>query len=153
VATFVHARDLAIDSPCRLAGKQHEVTFPCTYNVRLPVEFQAEQAAKMALSSVSAFAGTRIVSRATVPRVAPRKTLVIEARAFRAGIGMLGTKAGMTTIFLEDGTAVGCTVIGFESPNYITQKFTKQEHGYDAVQVLTSSFIHVVQGVHQNQAA
>ena len=47
----------------------------------------------------------------------------------------MGTKAGMTTIFQEDGTAVACTVIGFESSNYVTQLMTKESHGYDAVQV------------------
>jgi large subunit ribosomal protein L3 len=50
-------------------------------------------------------------------------------------VGIMGTKAGMTTIFQEDGTAVPCTVIGFESPNYVTSVLTKEANGYDAVQV------------------
>lgn len=41
----------------------------------------------------------------------------------------------MTTVFQEDGSAVACTVIGFESANYITRVFTSDSDGYDAVQV------------------
>lgn len=96
--------------------------------------------ASMAFSSLRSNGGTRLVIRAPARPVFSRSPcLRIEARATRAGVGMLGTKAGMTTIFQEDGTAVPCTVIGFESPNYVTQKFTKEEHGYDAVQVRGSA--------------
>ena len=89
----------------------------------------------MAFSSVHANRGTRIEVRAPAPRNVARRNLVVEARAPRAGVGIMGTKAGMTTIFQEDGTAVACTVIGFESSNYVTGLMTKEAHGYDAVQV------------------
>lgn len=51
----------------------------------------------------------------------------------------MGTKAGMTTVFQEDGSAVACTVIGFESANYVTRVFTSDSDGYDAVQVCSVS--------------
>jgi hypothetical protein len=89
----------------------------------------------MAFSSVRANRGTRIEARSPVPRNVARRSLVVEARAPRAGVGIMGTKAGMTTIFQEDGTAVACTVIGFESSNYVTGVMTKEANGYDAVQV------------------
>lgn len=89
----------------------------------------------MALSSVRARGGTRLVAKQPARRVRGRTCLTVEARSYRAGVGLMGTKAGMTTLFQENGDAVTVTVIGFESPNYITQKFTKDEHGYDAVQV------------------
>ena len=90
----------------------------------------------MAMSSVRARGGTRLVAQQPARCVQSRKSLKIEARSHRAGVGLMGTKAGMTTLYEEaTGNAVVVTVIGFESPNYITQKFTKEEHGYDAVQV------------------
>lgn len=95
----------------------------------------------MAFSSVRANAGTRLAPRALAPRLGARTMLVVQARSFRAGVGMLGTKAGMTTLFQDDGTAVPCTVIGFESDNYVTRKFTQEEDGYDAVQVRTSTLV------------
>lgn len=90
----------------------------------------------MAFSSVQANRGTRLQVRAPIPRHVGRRNLVVEARAPKAGVGIMGTKAGMTTIFQEDGTAVPCTVIGFESSNYVTGVMTKESNGYDAVQVL-----------------
>lgn len=41
----------------------------------------------------------------------------------------------MTTVFDKDGAAVPATVIGFESPNYVTQKLTTDKNGYSALQV------------------
>jgi len=87
-----------------------------------------------ALSSVRANAGQRVVIKAQTVR-ASRQCLTVEARQVRGGVGLMGTKAGMTTIFQEDGVAVPCTVIALESSNYVTQRFTKAEHGYDAIQV------------------
>lgn len=88
-----------------------------------------------AFSSVRANAGQRVAIKAPAPVRASRACLTVQARSFRAGVGLMGTKAGMTTIFQEDGVAVPCTVIALESSNYVTQKFTKEQHGYDAVQV------------------
>lgn len=95
----------------------------------------------MAFSSVRANRGTALSSKAITPRGGARKSLVVEARATRAGVGLMGTKAGMTTVFQEDGSAVACTVIGFESANYITRVFTSDADGYDAVQVQPASYI------------
>ena len=49
-------------------------------------------------------------------------------------IGVVGRKAGMTRIFMEDGRAVPVTVIEVE-PNRITQPKTLENDGYRAVQV------------------
>ncbi|NVD36815.1 50S ribosomal protein L3 [Marinobacter lutaoensis] len=49
-------------------------------------------------------------------------------------IGVVGRKAGMTRIFMEDGRAVPVTVIEVE-PNRITQLKTLENDGYRAVQV------------------
>jgi ribosomal protein L3 len=89
----------------------------------------------MAFSSVRANRGVAVAAKAPLARTTGRKQVLVEARAARAGVGLLGTKAGMTTIFQEDGTAVACTVIGFESSNYVTDIMTKDKNGYDAVQV------------------
>ena len=47
---------------------------------------------------------------------------------------ILGTKIGMTQIFMEDGKVVPVTVISAE-PNVVVQKKTVETDGYDAVQV------------------
>ena len=49
-------------------------------------------------------------------------------------IGVVGRKAGMTRIFLEDGASVPVTVIEVE-PNRIAQVKTLETDGYRAVQV------------------
>lgn len=49
-------------------------------------------------------------------------------------IGVVGRKAGMTRIFLEDGASVPVTVIEVE-PNRIAQVKTVESDGYRAVQV------------------
>lgn len=48
--------------------------------------------------------------------------------------GVLGTKAGMTQVFTEDGDSVAVTVIEL-TPAVITQVKTKEKDGYQAVQV------------------
>ena len=87
------------------------------------------------LTSVRANAGQQVALRTQVARVSRTPTLQVTARAQKAGVGLLGTKAGMTTIFQENGDAVPCTIIALESANYVTQIFNHKEHGYDAVQV------------------
>ena len=47
--------------------------------------------------------------------------LLVTARAAAAGIGLWGTKAGMTQIFTPDGLALPATVIALESGNIVTQ--------------------------------
>ena len=47
--------------------------------------------------------------------------LLVTARAAAAGIGLWGTKAGMTQIFTPEGLALPATVIALESGNIVTQ--------------------------------
>jgi len=47
---------------------------------------------------------------------------------------ILGTKLGMTQIFLEDGRLLPVTVIQ-AGPNYVIQKKTVESDGYDALQL------------------
>ena len=51
-------------------------------------------------------------------------------------IGLIGRKAGMTRVFLEDGVAVPVTVIEVE-PNRVTQVKSEATDGYRALQVTT----------------
>ncbi|WP_346796666.1 50S ribosomal protein L3 [Halomonas sp. Bachu 37] len=53
-------------------------------------------------------------------------------------IGLVGTKAGMTRVFTEDGASVPVTVIEVE-PNRITCVKSVESDGYAAVQVTTGS--------------
>jgi large subunit ribosomal protein L3 len=48
--------------------------------------------------------------------------------------GILGKKLGMTQIFDENGVAVPVTIIE-AGPCYVTQKKTKENDGYDAIQL------------------
>lgn len=54
--------------------------------------------------------------------------------------GILGIKLGMTQIFAEDGTAVPCTVLQ-AGPCVVVQRRTKDNDGYDAVQLGLVEFI------------
>lgn len=54
---------------------------------------------------------------------------------YEAGLGVMGTKVGMMTYFMENGTALPCTVIGFHEGNIVTQLKTPGTDGYSAVQV------------------
>src|SRR5512140_2260839 len=48
--------------------------------------------------------------------------------------GILGRKVGMTQLFAEDGTVVPVTVVE-AGPCLVVQRKTKQNDGYDAVQL------------------
>lgn len=48
--------------------------------------------------------------------------------------GLIGKKIGMTSIFLGDGTVVGCTLIE-AGPCFVTQVKTKEKEGYEAIQL------------------
>jgi large subunit ribosomal protein L3 len=54
--------------------------------------------------------------------------------------GILGIKLGMAQVFTEEGTAVGCTVLQ-AGPCVVVQRRTKQNDGYDAVQLGLVEFI------------
>ena len=62
-------------------------------------------------------------------------TLTVVARRPEAGVGMFGTKAGMTQIFGDKGVAIPATVIALEEGNIVTQVHTTEKRGYNAVQV------------------
>jgi hypothetical protein len=47
--------------------------------------------------------------------------LDVSARTGEVGVGIFGTKAGMTQIFTADGLAVPVTVIALEEGNLVTQ--------------------------------
>ena len=50
--------------------------------------------------------------------------------------GLIGKKLGMTSVYLEDGTYVPCTIL--EVPdNYVVQIRTKERDGYEAIQLGT----------------
>ena len=49
-------------------------------------------------------------------------------------VGIMGKKAGMTQIFIEDGSLVPVTVIE-AGPCRVVQKKTREKDGYDAVQI------------------
>lgn len=51
-----------------------------------------------------------------------------------AGVGIYGTKAGMTTLY-KNGMAVPATIIALESGNVVTQVKTQETDGYNAIQV------------------
>ena len=49
-------------------------------------------------------------------------------------MGLIGRKIGMTQVFHEDGTALGCTAVTV-GPCVVTGKRTPEKHGYAAVQL------------------
>lgn len=48
--------------------------------------------------------------------------------------GLIGKKIGMTSIFTEDGKNLACTLVEL-GPNVVTQVRTKEQDGYEAVQL------------------
>lgn len=53
-------------------------------------------------------------------------------------LGLLGTKAGMTRVFTEDGRSVPVTVIEV-TPNKVSQVKTVETDGYNSIQVTTGA--------------
>jgi large subunit ribosomal protein L3 len=49
-------------------------------------------------------------------------------------MGLLGRKLGMTQVFHDDGTALGCTVLQV-GPCVVTAQRTPEKHGYAALQI------------------
>src|SRR5450631_1506993 len=54
--------------------------------------------------------------------------------------GIIGIKLGMTQIFTEDGSAVGCTVLQ-AGPCVVVQRRTKTIDGYEAAQLGLAEFV------------
>lgn len=81
------------------------------------------QATKMANVRSTSFLGTS-VKRTNVPWTVPaRATRVLEVRAAgkEAGVGVYGTKAGMTQVFTRKGNSVPVTVISLGEGTFVTQ--------------------------------
>jgi len=94
-----------------------------------------------ALGSAAALSGTRVAHR---PSARPQRTQcgrVIQALAStgaqsqKAGLGVMATKAGMTTVFTPEGLALPCTVVALEEGNQVTQIKTKEKDGISSVQI------------------
>src|SRR4029077_16892593 len=49
-------------------------------------------------------------------------------------IGLLGRKIGMTQVFHDDGSALGCTAVSV-GPCVVVAKRTAEKHGYSALQL------------------
>src|SRR5438046_1941114 len=54
--------------------------------------------------------------------------------------GIIGIKLGMTQVFVDDGTLVGCTVLQ-AGPCVVVQRRTKQNDGYEAAQLGLVEFV------------
>jgi len=49
-------------------------------------------------------------------------------------MGLIGRKLGMTRVFHDDGTSLGCTVLEI-GPCVVTAQRTPEKHGYAALQL------------------
>src|SRR5438094_7449089 len=54
--------------------------------------------------------------------------------------GIIGVKLGMTQVFVDDGTLVGCTVLQ-AGPCVVVERRTKQTDGYEAAQLGLVEFV------------
>ena len=54
--------------------------------------------------------------------------------------GIIGIKLGMTQVFQDDGTLVGCTVLQ-AGPCVVVQRRTKTKDGYEAAQLGLVEFV------------
>jgi large subunit ribosomal protein L3 len=86
---------------------------------------------------ISSPAGSLRQCRAALPaqQRCQHSRMTVTARQGEVGVGMFGTKAGMTQIFTPDGLALPATVIALEQGNVVAQIKTTETDGYNAVQV------------------
>jgi len=93
----------------------------------------------METSMTKSVSGSRVAAprtRATARCVNGRSfRLNVTARALERDVGLMGTKAGMTSIFSDDGKMTPCTVVGLKSGCFVTHIKTVETDGYNAVQV------------------
>lgn len=95
----------------------------------------AGRAATLQPFKSSSFAGTRLAAKASTPaRNAVPTQRLIQCRTLEPGVGLFGTKAGMTS-FYKNGLSLPATVIALEDGNMVTQVKTAEKDGYNAVQV------------------
>ncbi|XP_039114521.1 50S ribosomal protein L3, chloroplastic [Dioscorea cayenensis subsp. rotundata] len=81
------------------------------------------------------FLGRRLNDHASSRVIVRRNRRGIVAMSMEAGVGVMGTKLGMMSVFEPEGTVVPVTVIGFREGNIVTQVKTPATDGYHAVQV------------------
>ena len=81
----------------------------------------------------------QLMQRCRAPQRACGHRMAVTARTTEVGVGLFGTKAGMTQIFTADGLAVPATVIALEEGNVVVQVKTPETDGYSSVQVPPSS--------------
>merc|ERR1711871_1858694 len=62
--------------------------------------------------------------------------LNVTARALERDVGLMGTKAGMTSIFSDDGKMTPCTVVGLKSGCFVTHIKTVETDGCPALRHL-----------------
>ncbi len=87
---------------------------------------------------VSTPAGSAHLCSFQTPVLAPQRRcrLAVQARQYEVGVGLFGTKAGMTQIFVDEGlSALPATVIALEPGNIVAQVKTRDTDGYNSVQV------------------
>lgn len=87
---------------------------------------------------VSTPAGSAQQCSLQMPVLAPQRRcrLAVQARQYEVGVGLFGTKAGMTQIFVDEGlSALPATVIALEPGNIVAQIKTRDTDGYNSVQV------------------
>jgi hypothetical protein len=77
----------------------------------------------------------RVASQCVVASASSSACRGVVAMGVEAGVGVMGTKLGMMTVFTPDGKAVPCTIVGFHEGNIVTQVKTDATDGYTAVQV------------------
>lgn len=85
-----------------------------------------------------------------MPVLAPQRRcrLAVQARQYEVGVGLFGTKAGMTQIFVDEGlSALPATVIALEPGNIVAQVKTRDTDGYNSVQVSAAVAAHCCKAV------
>lgn len=69
----------------------------------------------------TALFGTRVAGPVVRAARAGRVSVKVQAAQKLVNVGVIGTKAGMTTYFLPNGDAIPCTVIALEDGNVVSQ--------------------------------
>eukprot|EP00899_Mesostigma_viride_P012633 jgi/Mesvir1/21370/Mv20854-RA.1 len=77
----------------------------------------------------------RSLSLAAMPAAVDAATALVTSMSLEAAVGVFGNKAGMTSIFSDNGVCIPVTVIAIGDGNRVTQVKTPETDGYSAVQV------------------
>ena len=125
---FSEDKDNNIENSSTEDSIEHEISAKETTVEEIPEEEIASDAS-----------GEEVASETTVEE-APEEEVAVEAKPEEKEIEpqlfdfIIGKKLGMTSIFLENGTSVPCTIIE-AGPCKITQVKTSDKDGYSALQV------------------